>query len=58
MTVIYDFYEKGILLPQKSGNGVDNYSYVCLSCKKRGVKKDGEDIKIKCEKSQKNKSFL
>jgi len=51
MSVIYDFYEKGIFLPQKSGNAVDNYSNVCLSCKKRGVKKDGEDIKIKCEKS-------
>ncbi len=41
MSVIYDFYEKSILLPQKSGNEVDNYSYVCVSCKKRGVKKDG-----------------
>jgi hypothetical protein len=51
MSVIYDFYEKGILLPQKSGNEVDNYSYVCVSWKKRGVKKDGDDIKIKREKS-------
>ena len=51
MSAIYDFYEKGILLPQKSGYGVNNYSYVCLSCKNRGIKKDEEDIKIKCEKS-------
>jgi hypothetical protein len=34
MSVIYDFYEKGILLPQKSGNGVDNYSMFVYRAKR------------------------
>ena len=50
MSTIYEFFEPGVLLSEKTRTGHDNYSYVCLTCKNRGIRKDGEEIKIKCEK--------
>ena len=51
MSSIYDFYEEGLLLSEKTGNGVENYQYVCKLCKKLNRKcKNGEPIRIKQEK--------
>jgi|LakMenEpi03Aug12_release.lakeMendotaPanAssembly.Ray.scaffolds.fasta_scaffold3690103_1 hypothetical protein len=50
MSSIYEFFEPGVLLAEKTKTGHDNYSYVCRSCKNKSFKKDGEEIKIKCEK--------
>ena len=44
---IYDYYEEGVLLAEKTSTGGNNYSYVCKLCKKLGRKKNGEFIKIK-----------
>ena len=38
-SLIYDYYEEGVLFPEKTPAGVDNYSYVCKLCKAVGRKK-------------------
>lgn len=52
MSAIYDFFEEGILLPDKTSKGLDNYSYVCLACKSKGLKKKVEDYTYKCDTSK------
>ena len=49
-SLIYEYYEEGVLLIEKTATGVDNYSYVCKLCKAAGRKKNGEFIKIKNDK--------
>jgi hypothetical protein len=51
MSAIYDFYEEGILLPDKTPRGLDNYSYVCLTCKSKGLKKNPEEFTYRCDAS-------
>ena len=46
-SLIYHYYEEGVLLEEKTATGQDNYSYVCKLCKKMGRTKNGEVIKIK-----------
>jgi hypothetical protein len=38
MSPIDDYFEDGILLPDKIEKGLANYSYVCLLCKAKGLK--------------------
>ena len=52
MPAIYDFFEESILLPDKTSKGLDNYSYVCLACKSKGLKKKVEDYTYKCDTSK------
>ena len=33
--LIYQWYEKGVILPEKLKNGHDNMSYECKTCKKK-----------------------
>ncbi len=55
MSAIYDYFEDGILLPDKTAKWLANYSYVCLTCKSKGLKKNLEDYTYKCDIS---KSFF
>ena len=53
MNTIYDFYEEGILLPEKTAAGNENYVYLCKLCKNVNKKgKHGEYIKIRQEKGK------
>lgn len=49
MSAIYDCFEEGILLPDKTLKGLDNYSYVCLTCKSKGLKKNVDEFTYKCD---------
>ena len=46
-SLICDYYEPGVLLAEKTSNGLKNYSYVCKLCKRMGRTKNGEVIKIR-----------
>ena len=46
-SLICDYYEPGVLLAEKTSNGLKNYSYVCKLCKRMGHSKNGEVIKIR-----------
>ena len=50
MSAIYSFYEDGILLPEKTPKGFNNYSYFCKTCREKGLKKNVEDFTYKCDK--------
>ncbi len=50
-SLIYEYYEAGILIPEKTASGFKNYSYVCKLCKQLGRTKNEEEIRIKDGKS-------
>ena len=47
MAVVYEFYEAGVLLSEKTRDNKINYSYVCKFCKINNIKVDGDFVKIK-----------
>lgn len=48
MSLIYQFFEPGVLLTEKTKNGNDNLTFVCKSCTTR----KGEEIKVRSEKGR------
>ena len=53
MSLIYNYFEEAVLLPDKTSNGKKVYEYVCKSCKLAGkTKSNGKELAIRCDESR------
>ena len=61
MSLIYNYFEPGVLLPEKTKTGKDIYEYVCKLCKadgktKNGKTKNGKSLAFRCD--ERNENFI
>jgi hypothetical protein len=47
MTAIYEFYEEGLTLFEKTNDGKQLITFVCKLCKSKGIQVNGDFLKIK-----------
>ena len=47
MSAIYEFYEEGLTLVEKTNDGKQLITFVCKLCKSKGIQVNGDFLQIK-----------